>query len=195
MWSRLRTFARQTRSVLIIAPTVATVVITGNLFGLFNVLEWQVRDEFFRIRPSEGVEPSIVVVTIDEADIQAAGDWPIPDYLLADLLEKIRAQQPSVIGMDLYRDLPEEPGHEQLIEVFSTTPNLIGVEKIITDRVDPPPVLSEQGQVGLADQVALQYLESKGIGLESIDADRQQFQLGKSTFVPLSRREGGLRKR
>ena len=222
MWSKFKTFARQTRSVFIIAPTVATVAITANLFGLFNILEWQVRDEFFRIRPAESPETSIVIVTIDEADIKAAGDWPIPDYLLADLLEKIKAQQPSVIGMDLYRDLPENPGHDQLVEVFSTTPNLIGVEKIIADRVDPPPVLSERGQVGLADlvldsdrtvrralltaedseaegtikaglatQVALKYLENKDIELTPVNPERQKFQLGKVTFLPLSRREAG----
>ena len=222
MWSKFKTFARQTRSVFIIAPTVATVAITANLFGLFNILEWQVRDEFFRSRPAESPETSIVIVTIDEADIKAAGDWPIPDYLLADLLEKIKAQQPSVIGMDLYRDLPEDPGHDQLVEVFSTTPNLIGVEKIIANRVDPPPVLSERGQVGLADlvldgdrtvrralltaedseaegvikaglatQVALKYLENKGIELTPVNPERQKFQLGKVTFLPLSRREAG----
>ncbi len=220
MWSRLRSLAQQTRSVFIIAPTVATVVIASDLFGLFNVLEWQVRDEFFRIRPSEGLETSIVIVTIDETDIQSAGDWPIPDDLLANLLEKISAQEPSVIGMDLYRDLPEEPGHARLLKVFDTTPNLIGVEKIISDRVDPPPILNERGQVGFADlvldgdrtvrralltaedseeehvikaglatQVALKYLEGKNIELESVDAGRQKFRLGKSTFLPLSRRE------
>jgi len=220
MWSKLKPFTSQARSVLIIVPTVASLVITSNLSGIFNILEWQLRDELFRLRPTESVDPSIVIVTIDETDIQSVGDWPIPDYVLAELLTKISAQQPRVIGMDLYRDLPEEPGYQQLVEVFNTTPNLIGVEKIISNRVAPPEALKALGQVGLADlvvdadrtvrralltagdseednamkaglatQVALKYLEADSIELELIDANRQKFQLGKSTFVPLTPRD------
>ncbi|MEL6490941.1 MAG: CHASE2 domain-containing protein [Cyanobacteria bacterium J06621_3] len=153
MWSTFKSFLQQKRSAFIIAPTVAIAVGTGNFFGLFNLLEWEVKDSFFRLRPSEGTDSSIVVVTIDESDIQAAEDWPIPDGILANLLSKIAAQHPRAIGMDIYRDLPEEPGHEALVSVFESTPTLIGVEKVIGSRVNPPPVLKELGQVGLADLV------------------------------------------
>ena len=153
MWSNFKSFLQQKRSAFIVAPTVAIAVGAGNFFGIFNLLEWEVRDSFFRLRPSEGVDSSIVVVTIDESDIQAAKDWPIPDGILADLLGKIAVQQPRAIGMDIYRDLPEEPGHEALVSVFESTPALIGVEKVIGNRVDPPPTLKELGQVGLADLV------------------------------------------
>ncbi|MFK8186115.1 MAG: CHASE2 domain-containing protein [Phormidesmis sp.] len=153
MWSTLRTFLWQTRSALAIAPTVAAAVIGGNHLGVFNLLEWEVRDQFFRIRPFEGTDSSIVVVTIDEQDIQAAQDWPIPDNVLADLLSKISEQGPRAVGLDMYRDLPEEPGYDQLVEVFQSTPTLIGIEKITGSRVNPPPALAEVGQVGLADLV------------------------------------------
>ncbi len=153
MWLTLKTFLRQTRSALVIAPTVTMVAIAGNYLGVFNLLEWEVRDSFFRLRPTETVDPTIVVVTIDEIDIKAAKDWPIPDNILADLLTKIAAQEPRAIGLDMYRDLPEEPGYDQLVEVFQSTPTLIGIEKITGNRVDPPPALAELGQVGIADLV------------------------------------------
>ena len=153
MWSTLKKRIWHVKSALVIAPTVATAVIAGNFFGLFNVLEWEVRDSLFRWRPFEGVDTEIVVVTIDEYDIRAANDWPIPDGKLAELLTKVSEQSPRAIGLDLYRDLPEEPGHEQLVDVFESTPELIGVEKVIGNRVDPPPVLASLGQVGLADLV------------------------------------------
>ena len=221
MWSKLSVILRQTRSALIIAPTVATTVIAGNFLGAFNLLEWEVRDTFFRLRPPEGVDPAVVVVTIDESDIRAAADWPIPDGILAELLEKIAAQQPRAIGMDIYRDLPEEPGHQQLVEVFESTPSIIGVEKVNGSRVDPPPVLAALGQVGLADlvldtdrrvrralltsvdeasgemkaglatQVALRYLEAEGISLEAVDADRQLFGLGEALYEPLRSHQAG----
>lgn len=221
MWSKLSAILRHTRSALIIAPTVATTVIVGNFLGAFDLLEWEVRDTFFRLRPTEEVDSTVVVVTIDESDIRAAADWPIPDGILAELLEKIAAQQPRAIGMDIYRDLPEEPGHQQLVEVFESTPSIIGVEKVNGSRVDPPPALAALGQVGLADlvldtdrrvrralltsvdeasgemkaglatQVALRYLEVEGISLEAVDPDRQRFGLGEALYEPLRSYQAG----
>ncbi len=153
MWLKLKTFLWRTRSAFVIAPTVAIAVSTGSFLGVFDLLEWEVRDTFFRLRPFEGIDSSIVVVTIDEQDIRAAEDWPIPDNILADLLTKIAQQQPRAIGMDIYRDLPEEPGYAELVSVFETTPTLVGVEKIMGGRVNPPPVLDELDQVGIADLV------------------------------------------
>jgi adenylate cyclase len=57
----------------------------------------------------------------------------------------------------LYRNLPVEPGYEQLVKVFESTPNLIGIEKVVRDmrgyRIAPPPVLSQRGQVGANDVI------------------------------------------
>jgi CHASE2 domain-containing sensor protein/CheY-like chemotaxis protein/nitrogen-specific signal transduction histidine kinase len=142
---------RESKNALVITITVAIAVITGNTLGIFNLLEWAIRDQFFQVRPHTVIDPSTVIVTIDEIDLKQAGDWPISDQTLADLIEKIRIQQPRAIGMDLYRDIPEEPGHQRLIEIFKTTPNLIGVEKVTDGRVAPPPVLEASEQVGLSD--------------------------------------------
>ncbi|NJN22483.1 MAG: CHASE2 domain-containing protein [Leptolyngbya sp. RL_3_1] len=123
----------------------------GGYLGTFNLLEYSIRDAFFRFRPIAAVDDSIVIVTIDEADIQAAGDWPITDETLAALLREISAQEPIVIGVNLYRDLPEEPGHAELLSLFRTTPEIIGIEKITGNRVAPPPVLRETNRVAIAD--------------------------------------------
>jgi CHASE2 domain-containing sensor protein len=192
--------AKEARSVLMVVPTVAIAVMASNYLGMFNLLEWAVRDEFFRLRPHTEIDAATVVVTIDETDLRQVGDWPIPDQTLAELLQKIKAQQPRVIGMDLYRDIPKEPGNKALEAVFQTTPNLIGVEKITGDRVAPPPSLQAKEQVGLADLVldadgkvrrglltakdaqdgtdkaglatfvALKYLEKEGLAVKPVDA-------------------------
>ncbi|MEH1940490.1 MAG: CHASE2 domain-containing protein [Nostoc sp.] len=153
MWLRFQAFIQRTRSVLIITPSVALTVMVGQSLGLFNLPEWKIRDEWVRQRSSQAIADEIVIVTIDERDIQSVRKWPVPDWALAGLLEKIRAQQPRAIGLDLYRDLPEGSGHEQLVQVFRNTPNLIGVEKITGERVNPPPELKKKEQVGLADLV------------------------------------------
>jgi CHASE2 domain-containing sensor protein/DNA-binding NarL/FixJ family response regulator len=152
MWSKFLTFIQRHRSVLIITPTVALTVTVGQSLGLFNLPEWKFRDELVRLRSSP-IADEIAIVTIDERDIQSVGKWPIPDWSLAKLLEKISEQKPRSIGLDLYRDLPEGTGYEQLVQVFRNTPNLIGVEKIIGERVNPPPELKKNDQVGLADLV------------------------------------------
>ena len=218
----LKNLIRSSKRVLITGSSISAVVIVGNLFGIFNLLEWAIRDKFFQWRPSEAVERNIVIVTIDETDIKAAGKWPVPDRALAKVIENLRSQKPRVIGLDLYRNLPEEPGHQELLQVFETTPILIGVEKMTGDRVEPPLILKQKEQVALADlvldadqkvrralltaedkrdnksiksglatQVALKYLESEKITLESVDAAQQKFRLGKMIFLPMKDREGG----
>lgn len=217
----LRQFIQQTKPVWPIVPSVAITVIIANAVGVFNLWEWAIRDEFFRRRSLASVDDRIVVVTVDEPDIQRLGDWPITDEILAQALINIRAQQPRVIGLDLYRDLPEEPGHQKLLDVFKTTPQLIGVEKISGTQVAPPPVLAASDQVAMADfvvdkdqtirrilivaedkntsviktglgiQTALNYLEKDDIALESVNPEQQKFRLNQANFLPMVRRVAG----
>ncbi|WGV25576.1 CHASE2 domain-containing protein [Halotia branconii] len=222
MWRKFQAFIQRSRSILIITPSVALTFIVGQSLGLFNLPEWKLRDEWMRQRSQNTIADEIVIVTIDEHDIQSVGKWPIPDWSLAQLLEKITAQQPRAIGLDLYRDLPEGQGYEQLIKIFRNSANLIGVEKITGERVNPPPELKKLDRVGLADLVldgdrhvrralltavdakdegqikaglatlvALKYLETTKITLESVDEKQQKFQLGNQIYLPLQNREAG----
>ncbi|MBD0300746.1 MAG: CHASE2 domain-containing protein, partial [Tolypothrix sp. T3-bin4] len=119
------------RGVLIIAPSVAGLVVAASSLGFFQLWEWVTHDHFFRLRPREPVDTRLVIVTIDESDIQKVGQWPISDAVLAKVIKNLKAQKPRAIGLDLYRDLPVEPGHQALVNVFKSTPNLIGVEKVV----------------------------------------------------------------
>jgi CHASE2 domain-containing sensor protein/CheY-like chemotaxis protein/nitrogen-specific signal transduction histidine kinase len=146
----------RSRRSLLVMPTVALGISLVQSLGGFNLLEWEFRDLCFRLQTETSKTKNasnIVIVTIDEQDIQSVGNWPIPDEALADLLSKIRDQEPSAIGMDLYRDMPVGKGYEKLEAVFKTMPNLIGVEKVIGDRVPAPPALKALGQVALADLI------------------------------------------
>ncbi|WP_041781416.1 CHASE2 domain-containing protein [Allocoleopsis franciscana] len=157
MWAKLRQQLWQWRGVLIAAPSVAALLIGLRSAGLLQGLELAALDQFFRLRSKESVDSRIVIVGINEADIQKAGHWPLSDAKLAKLLETLKQQQPRAIGLDLYRDLPVEPGHQELIKVFASTPNLIGIQKVVGNSyglaVNPPPTLSKFGQVGANDFV------------------------------------------
>ncbi len=142
---------------LLVAPAVALLVIALRSLGVLQLLEWAAYDQLMRLRAVEPLDPRIVVVTVDESDLQQVGQWPVPDRELAQLLTKLKQQQPVAIGLDLYRDLPVQPGHQDLIQVYQSTPNLIGVEKIVSDAhgavVSPPTILKENDQIAAADLV------------------------------------------
>ncbi|EDX77796.1 hypothetical protein MC7420_3120 [Coleofasciculus chthonoplastes PCC 7420] len=152
MWKDLKQKIWAGRGVWTVAPGVAGLVILLRLFGFLQTWEWAALDQYFRWRPQEPVDERILIVGISEADLKKVGQWPIPDNVLAELLKKIKAQNPRVIGLDLYRDLPVLPGHDELVNVFEATPNLIGIEKINQQdpsaSVAPPPVLDQREQVG-----------------------------------------------
>ena len=151
MWKNIQKQGQKWLGVIIITPTVAGLVIAGSHAGIFNLLEWSLRDQFFRLRPAESMDKRIVVVTIDEPDIKHVKKWPMSDRVMARLIGNIKGQQPRGIAIDVYRDLPVEPGHKELVEVFNSTPNLIGIEKASGNPIAPPPALAKLGQVGAND--------------------------------------------
>ncbi|KAM3099040.1 CHASE2 domain-containing protein [Phormidesmis sp. 146-35] len=157
MWKQLRYKVWQWRIVIAIAPSVAGLVMLIRYSGSLQPLEWWSLDQLFCLRPVESPESRIVVVEVQEADLRKVKKWPMSDTMLADLLTKIRQQTPAAIGLDLYRDLPVEPGHQQLNQIFQTTPNLIGIKKAISDgkgaAIDPPPKLKELDQVAANDVI------------------------------------------
>lgn len=157
MWKRLKILGWKWGGVIVTAPCVAGLLILLRLAGLLQLVEWATLDQFFCWHPSEAEDSRVVIVGISEADIRKVGQWPIPDGTIAQLIEKIKQQQPRAIGLDNYRDLNVEPGHQSLVKVFETTPNLIGVQKVSGDgkgfAVNPPPSLSKLGQVGANDLV------------------------------------------
>jgi diguanylate cyclase (GGDEF)-like protein/PAS domain S-box-containing protein len=119
--------------------------------GLLQSLEFAALDQFFRLRPNETLPERITIVAIDEDSLRQVGSWPIPDRVIAQLLEKIRQQQPRAIGLDIYRDFPVQPGYDELVKAYKLIPNLIGIQLLGQQKntsVLPPPVLSQLGQVG-----------------------------------------------
>jgi CHASE2 domain-containing sensor protein/CheY-like chemotaxis protein len=219
MRPKLKQLVEQWRESFVIASSIAGIIIALSSTGVFQLLEWAVLDQLFRLRPSEPTESRLVLVTIDESDLIALGKWPISDETLAQLIEKIRDQDPRVIGLNLYRDLPVEPGHQKLLDVFYSTPNLFGIEKVSGDKVAPSPVLHQLGQVGLADMIldadgkvrrgfmsirpeggqtqlslaaklALKYLQAEGITPQVVNASKQRLKLGQAIFERFEANDG-----
>ncbi|HEY9817153.1 MAG TPA: CHASE2 domain-containing protein [Candidatus Obscuribacterales bacterium] len=139
------------RRVWLTAFGTTGVVVLVRMLGLLRMAELSAYDQLFRLRPPEPQDDRIVIVTVDDSDINALGSWPITDGTMAELIERLSTYEPRVIGLDIYRDLPVEPGHDRLVEVFETTPNLIGIEKLpdaYSTGVRAPTILLEADQIG-----------------------------------------------
>ncbi|MEH2330092.1 CHASE2 domain-containing protein [Nostoc sp.] len=132
---------------------ITSFIILLRFIGLLQGMEWNIFDSFLQQRPQAGIDSRVVVITIDEPDLQKIGQYPIPDNILVKALNKLKTYQPKLIGLDLYRDLPVEPGYQELVELFKATPNLIGIDKVVGTKVAPPRVLAQLSQVGFSDQV------------------------------------------
>jgi CHASE2 domain-containing sensor protein/nitrogen-specific signal transduction histidine kinase len=132
-------------------PFVMVLVVRS--LGWLQPFEWMAYDWFFQLRPLEPIDERIVIVGMDESDIRKYG-YPISDRNLARVLSKIKANNPKVIGLDIVRDHPVKEGIEELNEVFATTPNLIGVEKVVgekNDTISPPPELAKRQRIASVD--------------------------------------------
>jgi len=133
-----------------------SAVVAARLLGLFQPLEWAALDAGLRWRSPEAMDERIVIVGVDEADIQSIGTYPIPDGVLAELLQQLQTYEPRVIGLDIFRDLPVDPGHDALVEAFNQVESLIAAESVVPDRsgaiINPPPSLSSE-HVGFVDKV------------------------------------------
>ena len=156
-WEKLPRRLQQWGGFFLSSGSVYLLIFGLRWLGLLQPSEWAAFDLFIQLRPPEPVDERIIVVGVKESDIRYLGKWPTSDRVLAQILRKIRVQQPKVIGLDLYRDIPVGEGYEDLEQVFKTTPNLIGIEKSIGDRfntiIAPPPALQELKQVSANDVI------------------------------------------
>lgn len=127
------------------------LVVLARLSGSLQFLEWMLLDAFLRMRPDNPVNEKVVIVGINEDDITKIGRYPIPDREIARLINKIQAYKPRVIGLDIFKDIPIEPGSKELRQLFQKDKNIIGIEKVLKpNKISPPQYLAKE-QVGFAD--------------------------------------------
>jgi adenylate cyclase len=153
MWAKLKRQLWQYRGIFITAPSITAFIFLLRSIGLLEMLEMAAYDQFFQLRPQELVDTRIVVVEYNEPDVDKLG-FPLSDGTLARLITNLKQHQPIGIGLDFYRDKPILDGHEELVKVFKSTPNLVGLQKVgdseDSRRTPPPPALPKE-QVGAND--------------------------------------------
>jgi len=140
-------------AVIISLITAAAVQVVRSQ-GLLQPLELIGYDLGITLQRGPQVPAPVTLILITEPDIQHLGRWPIPDGDLAAVVEQIMIWKPTVLGIDIYRDLPIPPGTEALEELFRNDPRIIGIFKFPsadTPGVNAPPALAARDQVGFSD--------------------------------------------
>ncbi|MEA5497914.1 CHASE2 domain-containing protein [Limnoraphis robusta] len=145
-------------SIAAFGAIVTVLVIALRSLGLMQGWELKAYDQLLRLRPFEEVDSRVLVVEATEKDIQKYGGFPLPDRTLVKLIEKLKSYQPRVMGIDIYRDVPREPGHAQLLKQLTENQNLIAVCSASESRnlnkpgVAPPPNIPKN-RLGFTDVV------------------------------------------
>jgi adenylate cyclase len=136
---------------VLVALSVLGIRSTSILESLeLTVYDWLLQSQ----RGSEGADPRIVLITVTEQDILRQGRWPITDAILAESLTRLAQFQPRAIGVDIYRDIPVDPGHSDLNRVLVEHPQIIAVTKLgggTVSGIPPPPALAGTEQVSFND--------------------------------------------
>lgn len=203
---------------LITASSVVLCVLLLRYMGLLQSVELAALDQFFHLRPYEQPDNHITIVAIDEASLRHG--FPIPDSIVAEVLQKLQANQPRAIGLDIYRDLPSKDGNEVLINTYKSMPNLIGTQLLANNQNPhvPPPLGLNPEQVGFnnllydidgkvrrsllywhvnnqpyesfALKLALLYLKSENVFPKKGAINPKHLQLKKAEFIRFQENDG-----
>ena len=116
---------------LLIVLSVFICVLKARDTGYLQFLEFHAYDYLIQHQTKAPTTDPIVLVEMTESDIHNGDlDYPIYDNKLADLLRKLQADQPAVIGLDIYRDIavPKSGIYlQEFNEVLRSYSNIIAI--------------------------------------------------------------------
>ena len=152
---RKRSLKSYVNIVLLASLALTSLVVVARQLGMLEGMELYAYDSFIRLKPAEPMDARILVVGISEDDIQSRREYPIEDGTIADLLEKLKADSPRVIGLDILRDVPQGPdeGRNRMINILKSSSNIVAGCLLSSERelgYAPAPGVSLD-RVGFAD--------------------------------------------
>ena len=110
-----QTWGRKIKGIAIASLTVTSLVLGIRYVGGFMPPEVMVYDRLVQMRPDPGPDPRLLLVEITEGDLQRLKRATPSDRTLSQLIEALQVFHPRVISLDLYRELPQPPGHDELM--------------------------------------------------------------------------------
>ncbi|OLP19484.1 diguanylate cyclase [Leptolyngbya sp. 'hensonii'] len=219
-WSHLQAVVSGVRpSIIAISLLVTGLVAGGKQLGMLQSAELLAYDQMVRSQPDKGIDSRLLIVALTESDINQ-NQWPLKDETLAKLIRNLQVHQPKVIGLDMYRNIPQPPGHQELLQQLQA-PNVITIEKLRDPNGDGVPAIPGLPieRIGFNDlvhdpdnvirrnflftsaertdlysfslRISLQYLDEREYPFK---ADDHALYIGNTTFTALDPTSGGYQK-
>ncbi|WP_421654384.1 CHASE2 domain-containing protein [Leptothermofonsia sp. ETS-13] len=138
-------------SVLAAGLLIAAGLIGLRSLGMLERWELAAFDQLLRLRPEEGPDQRLLLVTITEQDVQSQpaaerGVASLSDRMLNQLLAKLEAAKPRAIGLDIYRNYPVNPNLPQLAQRMQRSDRLVAICYFGNPGVYPPPEVQPHAQ-------------------------------------------------
>ena len=154
-WQQMCGVDRNRRQVPLIASVLVTVAVmlVGQL-GWLQTLELKAFDHLLRQKPDESLDSRLLIVEGNQDDVNRY-KYPLPDTVVAQVIEKLASHQPRVIGLDMYRNNPLDEGYQQLRQQFRENNQLIGICKTkgLEQATIPPAEDYPSSRLGFSDVI------------------------------------------
>src|ERR1700730_2457962 len=165
--NRISWFWRPAYGALITAIVVCALLAGAARWGVFALAELEAFDLLVRLRGPEQVHwegsdeirrqgseraiDRLVIVDFDDATVNSLGAFPIPRSVLAEVLEKISAGRPDLVGLDLLLSERRAPEEDRRLEaVLQKNQNFVLAGIFETDRISKNEPLPEFRDAALA---------------------------------------------
>ena len=141
-------------SLFLLTILIAVIVMGVRRLGALQALELLAYDCMVNLHNENRTDSRLLIVEITDKDIEKYSNYPIKDWVIAQLLRKLQEHQPKAIGFDLYREVAYPPGTNALRQELQKD-NVVVIQLIGHGENGvsaPPGVRSEQ--IGFNDIVA-----------------------------------------
>ncbi|WP_019507019.1 CHASE2 domain-containing protein [Pleurocapsa sp. PCC 7319] len=131
-------------SILLLSLVVTSIVTGMRVLGWLQPWELQSFDWLMRLRPQEGLDDRLLLVTITEEDVRSQplaerGAASLSNRALDKLLAKLEQGHPRAIGLDLYREAPLGKEYLNLATRMQKSDRFYAICQYGEARVNPPP--------------------------------------------------------
>lgn len=137
---------------------ITLLIVLIQPFGIFQTFELRAYDHLIQLQ-SEEKDERILIITVDAEDLKyqdrlnmKRGAKSISDEALTIVLEKLNQHQPSVIGLDIFRDF--SANSESLGNLLKQNNNLIATCLVENGGnsygISSPPEIPEENRLGFA---------------------------------------------
>ncbi len=157
------------KPVALLISIASTFVVSGiRNQGILQHGELQIYDQMVRLKNDENIDSRLLIIEVTEEDLQYqnqlgfARQGSLSDEALAQIVARIEALKPSVIGLDIYRDFPVEKSKAKsktnLAEILNNNDNFFAICKhndpLVKHPGTAPPNEVPNERLGFSDVVA-----------------------------------------